>query len=827
MSRLLACTSYTRPSDPLIGDTWLETDTSSIIVYGPTGWSVYSMGSMGQAITEEPTEPNDLVASYELLINSLNGIVTGAGEVEAGSAVTLSVTPDTGYIFNSWTVNGGGVTISNNSFTMPEENVSITANYSIDTDGPLGDSDGDGVINQNDNFPNNENRASGTDTDGDGIDDEFDTDNTDGPLGDSDGDDVINQNDNFPNNENRASGNDSDGDGVDDEFDTSYAVLITSLNGSVSGGGQKTVGSTVTLTPVADSGYSMIGWTVNSGGVTISNNSFTMPGNDVSITANYSKINYNVYVYGDNGTETGAGTAQIGDTVTISASPDSGYEFTGWTVNSGGVTITNDSFTMPANSVSVTANYAEVIAPLTNDLGSNYGGTKHLEMINVGPGTFTMGQNGVATPVHEVTLTKGFQLSKYEITQAQYQEVMTGNTDGLSATPSQYGGNPDRPVESVSWDAVQVFLQRLNAQLASSIPSGWEFALPTEAEWEYACRAGTTSVHSWGNNIDSTLANYSVNNNIGSTTDVGSYAANPWGFFDMHGNVYEWVADSQNSYTSSPQVDPFYDGGSTSRRVCRGGSYAHGSYYAASAVRDNATHNYGQYWHGFRVALKHTAHFTGVEDIQYTQAELDNFPDTTNSDYSLAGAIIQFTGATGSTVSYIKNDYYKITNKRWNWMTNKYEYTVVDGSGTTMSPVLIGNSSGPTNTSDPLTQWQLKEIPFDTDQDNIRDDTDYFWGRSDSFPDGGDSTNNDWEYTGLYTQTKAELDTWEIDSSSTIQINDVIKLYANDEYYIVTNTTRTGANQAQLIDFIGPVDNAAYSYIYANTRGSSFDKVAE
>ena len=154
-----------------------------------------------------------------------------------------------------------------------------------------------------------------------------------------------------------------------------------------------------------------------------------------------------------------------------------------------------------------------------------------------------------------------------------------------------------------------------------------------------------------------------------------------------------------------------------------------------------------------------------------------------------------------------------------------------------MSPVLIGNSSGPTNTSDPLTQWQLKEIPFDTDQDNVRDDTEYFWGSSRSYPDGGDRVNNHWEYTSLYTQTKAELDTWEIDSSSAIQVNDVIKFYFNNEYYIVTHTNRTATfvgtvdsvfiqeYNSQLIDFVGPVDNAAYSHVFAITRGSSFDKV--
>ena len=123
-----------------------------------------------------------------------------------------------------------------------------------------------------------------------------------------------------------------------------------------------------------------------------------------------------------------------------------------------------------------------------------------MEMIWVQPGSFTMGQSDIsdASPEHNVTLTKGFYLGKYEVTQAQYEAVMTGNSDGLSATPSQYGGNADRPVEKVSWDDIQKFLTRLNAQEAGNIPAGWAYVLPTEAQWEYACRAGTTTAYSWG-----------------------------------------------------------------------------------------------------------------------------------------------------------------------------------------------------------------------------------------------------------------------------------------------------------------------------------------
>ena len=110
-------------------------------------------------------------------------------------------------------------------------------------------------------------------------------------------------------------------------------------------------------------------------------------------------------------------------------------------------------------------------------------------MIWVEPGTFTMGQIGVeyAEPEHNVTLTKGFYLGKYEVTQAQYEAVMAGNTQGLESTPSTFENNPNRPVEMVSWDDVQVFLERLNEQETGNLPAGWAYALPTEAEWEYAC----------------------------------------------------------------------------------------------------------------------------------------------------------------------------------------------------------------------------------------------------------------------------------------------------------------------------------------------------
>ena len=127
--------------------------------------------------------------------------------------------------------------------------------------------------------------------------------------------------------------------------------------------------------------------------------------------------------------------------------------------------------------------------------------TVNLEMIWVEPGTFIMGDSDLsnASPEHNVTLTKGFYLGKYEVTQAQYVAVMVGNDENLSPTPSQWPNNPNRPVEKVSWQDIQVFITRLNDQQAGSLPVGWAYDLPTEAQWEYACRAGTTTAYSWGN----------------------------------------------------------------------------------------------------------------------------------------------------------------------------------------------------------------------------------------------------------------------------------------------------------------------------------------
>ena len=208
-----------------------------------------------------------------------------------------------------------------------------------------------------------------------------------------------------------------------------------------------------------------------------------------------------------------------------------------------------------------------------------------MDMIFCPPGTFTMGSptnetgRGGDETQHQVTLSHGFYLGKYEVTQAQYQTVMNGNSAGLSADPSQFKGS-NRPVERASWEDAQIFLAQLNSieQTAGRLPTGWKYVLPTEAQWEYACRAGTTTAYSWGNDINSSRANYNWDGGSNDrkrfkqTRDVGQYAANPWGFFDMHGNVWEWVSDWKANYLTGAQTDP--EGpASGSLRVVRGGSW--------------------------------------------------------------------------------------------------------------------------------------------------------------------------------------------------------------------------------------------------------------
>jgi formylglycine-generating enzyme required for sulfatase activity len=259
------------------------------------------------------------------------------------------------------------------------------------------------------------------------------------------------------------------------------------------------------------------------------------------------------------------------------------------------------------NSASTTRTVT-VVGNRTVDLNA----TVAMDMIWVPAGTFTMGSPTTEAgrvddeTEHNVSLTKGFYLGKHEVTQAQYEAVMTGNTNSLSPTPSNWPNNPDRPVEKVSWDDAQVFLTRLNQQQAGNLPAGWSYVLPTESQWEYACRAGTTTAYSWGDSITITNANYS-SSGYSQTRDVGQYAANPWGFFDMSGNVWEWTADAyQATYpTDNPAIDPTNPGTSGSNRILRGGDWSNSSGRSLRSAKRNGVNSNSRGTNvGFRISLQ-------------------------------------------------------------------------------------------------------------------------------------------------------------------------------------------------------------------------------
>ena len=225
----------------------------------------------------------------------------------------------------------------------------------------------------------------------------------------------------------------------------------------------------------------------------------------------------------------------------------------------------------------------------------------NLTMIWVEPGTFTMGsptseegRNSRYETQHQVTLTKGFYLGKYELTQAQWEKVMGNNPSSVKGT--------NRPVENVSWNDAVAFCKKLTEmeKKAGRVPQGMAYQLPTEAQWEYACRAGTTSVYSWGDSINSSNANYDKNVDV--TTPVGKYPPNPWGFHDMHGNVWEWCADWYGTYPSGSVTNP--EGpASGSSRIARGGSWGNSWAYLRSARRQYSTPSGRGNNLGFRVGF--------------------------------------------------------------------------------------------------------------------------------------------------------------------------------------------------------------------------------
>jgi formylglycine-generating enzyme required for sulfatase activity len=247
-----------------------------------------------------------------------------------------------------------------------------------------------------------------------------------------------------------------------------------------------------------------------------------------------------------------------------------------------------------------------------------------MEFVLIPAGTFLMGSStgrGDERPVREITISKPFYLGKYEVTQEQWVEIMGSNPShftgasngegGLAMAGKQIGGffrrlggeqpearalkmDPQRPVEMVSWVQVQEFIQRLNAKEGHR-----KYRLPTEAEWEYAARAGTAN---FGND-DAQLARHAwCAPNAGRTTHrVGELPSNPWGLYDMHGNVWEWLSDRYGLYTGGAATDP--QGAAIGAiRVLRGGAANQPTILCRSAARFRVGEQGRNPFIGFRLA---------------------------------------------------------------------------------------------------------------------------------------------------------------------------------------------------------------------------------
>ena len=256
------------------------------------------------------------------------------------------------------------------------------------------------------------------------------------------------------------------------------------------------------------------------------------------------------------------------------------------------------------------------------------------DMVYIPPGAFTMGspeseaERSTEETQHRVTLTRGFWMGKYEVTQGEYLELMGSNPSRFRNVPVFHYGVPGsavtnelrHPVEQVSWIDATNYCRRLTQieVAAGRLPAEYTYRLPTEAEWEYACRGGATGAFHYGPALSLGMANFYgfyeydstngtrqvlTNTSLGRTTLVGSYSPNAFGLYDMHGNVLEWCLDWFGSYPNSVATDPV--GPATgSLRVARGGSWFHEGRYCRSASRSlSPPPRYLQYHLGFRVVL--------------------------------------------------------------------------------------------------------------------------------------------------------------------------------------------------------------------------------
>ena len=231
-----------------------------------------------------------------------------------------------------------------------------------------------------------------------------------------------------------------------------------------------------------------------------------------------------------------------------------------------------------------------------------------IHLVLIAPGSFQMGSNNGKDrekPVHKVTITKPFYLGKYEVTQAEWLKAMISKR--WENKFIKYAGRvTTASVNYVSWNQCQEFLVKLNQ--SSGLKSGMRFALPTEAQWEYACRAETTTKYYFGDDA-SKLGDYAwfdknaKDANKKYAHPVGKKKPNAFGLYDMHGNVWEWCQDWYGDYQSTSAIDPSGPTGGQ-RRVLRGGSWRYDADFCRSAFRIWSYPGGRDSDYGFRVSVR-------------------------------------------------------------------------------------------------------------------------------------------------------------------------------------------------------------------------------
>lgn len=286
----------------------------------------------------------------------------------------------------------------------------------------------------------------------------------------------------------------------------------------------------------------------------------------------------------------------------------------------------------------------EIASNLTDGKSIDLGNGVHMEFVLIPAGSFYMGsplsetgRYGNESPVRRVQITRPFYMGKYEVTQDQYMAVMGKN-------PSKFSGR-NLPVELVSWDEAVAFCKKVGGRL------------PTEAEWEYACRTGTDTRFYFGNS-DSDLKDHAwYSDNSGERTHaIGQKKPNVWGLYDMHGNVWEWCQDwFADDYQNASSVDP-KGPSSGNKRVLRGGSWLEPAWHCRSAGRGRNAPGHRYFDYGFRVVLENEMSSAEVESASpdYQQAL------KTDSVFELPFAIAPFNAAQAKEYQLRTSRYYGI-----------------------------------------------------------------------------------------------------------------------------------------------------------------------